>query len=129
VRESHAEHQRRPNLYDIGAGLWQALGQLEPERAAEWGAFLDAYRSRLREEGMPLAERRALQDSANPCYIPRNALMQDAIKAAEAGSFEEVRVPSSVILGEEAGWERAQPGMLTVQPHVAGAYTLHPGCH
>ena len=52
---------------------------------------------------MPLAERRALQDSANPCYIPRNALMQDAIKAAEAGSFEEVRVPPSVIQGEKGG--------------------------
>ena len=93
MKEPHADHQQRPNLSDIGAGLRQALGPLEPKRAAEWGAFLDAYRARLRAEGMPLAERRALQDGANPCYIPRNALMQDAIKAAEAGSFKEVRVP------------------------------------
>lgn len=103
VRAPHAGHQRRPTLCDIGAPLQQALGQLEPERAAEWGAFLDAYRARLRAEGMPLAERRALQDGANPCYIPRNALMQDAIRAAEAGSFDEVRVPLSVILGEKRG--------------------------
>ena len=64
---------------------------MEGEQAAEWGATLDAYRLRLQDERMPAAERRALQDGANPAYIPRNALMQEAIAAAEAGSFDEVR--------------------------------------
>ncbi len=53
--------------------------------------MLDGLRARLREEGNPPAERRARQDAANPAYVPRNAVMQDAIRAAEAGSFDEVR--------------------------------------
>ncbi len=53
--------------------------------------MLDGLRARLREEGDPPAERRARQDAANPAYVPRNAVMQDAIRAAEAGSFDEVR--------------------------------------
>ena len=72
-------------------GHAQALGPLEPERAAAWSAVLDGLRARLREEGDPPAERRARQDAANPAYVPRNAVMQDAIRAAEAGSYDEVR--------------------------------------
>ena len=68
---------------------------MEAEAATEWGATLDAYRLRLADERMPAPERRALQDGANPAYIPRNALKQEAIAAAEIGSFDEVRV----------GWE------------------------
>ena len=66
---------------------------MERGQADEWGATLDAYRLRLQDERMPTAERRALQDGANPAYIPRNALMQDAIAAAEVGSFDEVCRP------------------------------------
>ena len=73
--------------------IFQALGPMEAEQAAEWGATLDAYRMRLQDERMPAAERRALQDSANPAYIPRNALMQGAIAAAEVGDFDEVHRP------------------------------------
>ena len=28
-----------------------------------------------------------MQDSANPCYIPRNHLLQKAIEAAEKGDY------------------------------------------
>ena len=28
-----------------------------------------------------------MQDSANPCYIPRNHLLQTAIEAAEKGDY------------------------------------------
>lgn len=77
---------------------------MEAEQAAEWGATLDAYRLRLQDERMPAPERRALQDGANPAYIPRNALMQGAIAAAEAGDFDEVRrlVPLAGRAGHQA---------------------------
>ena len=80
---------------------------MEAEQAAEWGATLDAYRLRLQDERMPAAERRALQDAANPAYIPRNALMQGAIAAAEAGDFDEVRrpVPPQAALDIRLSWQ------------------------
>ena len=61
-----------------------------PDRRAAWGQWLAQYRARLREQGLPDTERRCSQDAVNPCYVPRNHLMQSAILAAEQQDFNEV---------------------------------------
>jgi uncharacterized protein YdiU (UPF0061 family) len=73
----------------------QALEDLTEERRKAWGSWLDGYRAALRAEGRPDAERRAGQDAVNPCYVPRNQIMQAAIAEAEAGRFEEVSIDTS----------------------------------
>ena len=69
----------------------QALEGLTVERTEAWGEWLDDYRFQLRAEGLSDEERRREQDSVNPCYVPRNQVMQEVIKDAEAGNFEGVR--------------------------------------
>ena len=69
----------------------QALEGLTVERTEAWGKWLDEYRSQLKAEGRSDEERRREQDSVNPCYVPRNQVMQEVIKDAEAGNFEGVR--------------------------------------
>lgn len=69
----------------------QAVGKkVTGERAEAWQDWLRRYRAKLRAEGLPDEERRAMQNAVNPAYIPRNQLMQRAIEAAEAGDFAPV---------------------------------------
>ncbi len=84
----------------------QALEGLSEERQGAWGAWLDQLRAAIKAEGRPEAERRADQDSVNPCYVPRNQLMQTAIARAEAGDYDEVSAyVISCQLGPEQLWE------------------------
>ncbi len=53
-----------------------------------WGA---RYAQRLQREPRGDAERRAAMDAANPKYILRNHLAQQAIDAAQQGDFSEVQ--------------------------------------
>ena len=84
LQQGKAPIKQWPNL--------QALEGLTVERHAAWGKWLDEYRSQIRSEGRSDEERRREQDSVNPCYVPRNQVMQEVIKDAEAGNFEGVRV-------------------------------------
>ena len=68
----------------------QALEGLPAEREDAWGKWLAEYRAQLKAEGRSAEERQREQNSANPCYVPRNQVMQEAIREAEAGSFQEV---------------------------------------
>ena len=69
----------------------QAVGtELTPERQQAWKQWLTQYKAALKAEGQSHEQRKQLQDSANPCYIPRNHLLQKAIEQAEAGDFSEV---------------------------------------
>ena len=47
---------------------------------------------------MDESERRALQDGVNPAYVPRNHVMQEAVKLADQGDYSEVRPPRRVFL-------------------------------
>jgi uncharacterized protein YdiU (UPF0061 family) len=60
------------------------LGKLEANRAP-WQAWLDAYAARVRDDGSPEDERRARMHAANPKYVLRNYLAQEAIDRAERG--------------------------------------------
>jgi uncharacterized protein YdiU (UPF0061 family) len=51
-----------------------------PGEASEW---LERWRERLRQDPLGCEERRAIMSAANPAFIPRNHLVEAAIRAAE----------------------------------------------
>lgn len=55
------------------------------EGAKKW---LVRWRKRIGSQGLGDEERRVLQHSVNPVFIPRNHLVQEAIDAAQQGDFE-----------------------------------------
>ena len=83
----------------------QAVGQeLPEERQESWKQWLRQYKTVLKSEGQSNQDRIQQQNSANPCYIPRNHLLQKAIEKAEAHDFSEVQHISSISLaGTQAG--------------------------
>jgi uncharacterized protein YdiU (UPF0061 family) len=71
-----------------------------PERAAEWRAWVSAWRAALRAEGglaRDDAARQRLQRSASPKFVPRQHLLQAAIAAAEAGDASELESLLAVV--------------------------------
>ncbi|EIE25715.1 UPF0061-domain-containing protein [Coccomyxa subellipsoidea C-169] len=93
----------------IPAPLEEALEDLSEERRSAWGKWLDGLRAAHRAEGRPEAARRADQDDVNPCYVPRNQLMQIAIARAEAGDYDELKALMKVLerpYEEQPGAER-----------------------
>jgi uncharacterized protein YdiU (UPF0061 family) len=52
--------------------------------------WLQRYTARLDTDAQPAAARRARMDAANPLYVPRNWLLQQAIDAAEQGDTTEL---------------------------------------
>lgn len=62
--------------------------QFDDPRA--WQSWAGFYRERLRAERSVDGERRARMQRANPAYVLRNHLAQDAIERAERGDFAEI---------------------------------------
>lgn len=88
---SLASVQPEDSSDDLPGPLQEAVGtELTPERQQAWKLWLGQYKAALKAEGQSHEQRKQLQDSANPCYIPRNHLLQKAIEQAEAGDFSEV---------------------------------------
>jgi uncharacterized protein YdiU (UPF0061 family) len=72
-----------PDLAPIGAAFYD-----EAKRQRAGPAFQDwlrRYAARVRRDAMPAAERRARMHAANPRYVLRNYLAQQAIDRAEQG--------------------------------------------
>ena len=55
------------------------------DASARLSTWLARYRQRLADETRPQAARWQAMQQANPCYIPRNYLVQQVIEQAEAG--------------------------------------------
>jgi uncharacterized protein YdiU (UPF0061 family) len=87
------QHERRDytRFFRALAGFDELTGSGGPEResaeAADWFA---RYAARLRAEGSRAAERRPRMLLANPKYVLRNWIAQEAIEEAEAGRFERI---------------------------------------
>jgi uncharacterized protein YdiU (UPF0061 family) len=58
--------------------------------APAFAAWLGRYAERLATDQQPPAARRARMEAANPLYVPRNWLLQQAIDAAEQGDTAEL---------------------------------------
>ena len=80
-------------LSDVGVGaprLAPLRGAFYDEAKArraepEFVAWLERYGARVRRDGLPTAERRARMNAANPRYVLRNYLAQEAIDRAGQG--------------------------------------------
>jgi uncharacterized protein YdiU (UPF0061 family) len=84
-------------------------GDLSAERKAAWAEWAASWRAQLQADGREDGERRASQDAANPAYVARNHLMQEAIALAEEGDYSEVNALMEVLkrpFEEQAGAEK-----------------------
>ena len=97
-------------------------GRLAAARSA-FDGWLAAWAARLRDDPLSAEQRRQRMDAANPVYVPRNWLLQQAIDRAEQGDgagvhalMEVLRRPYEVQPGREAfatrrpDWARDRPG-------------------
>jgi uncharacterized protein YdiU (UPF0061 family) len=86
-----------------------------------WGAWVASWRMRTAAEDD--AERRARMNAANPCFIPRNWVVQECIEATAAGDIgavdrllEVLRRPytpqpeAARLAGRRPDWARNKPG-------------------
>jgi uncharacterized protein YdiU (UPF0061 family) len=72
-----------PSLQVLDDAFYDA-GKREAVRE-RWHAWLSAYAARVREDALPAPARRARMHAANPKYVLRNYLAQQAIDRAEQG--------------------------------------------
>jgi uncharacterized protein YdiU (UPF0061 family) len=72
-----------PTLAPFGAAFYDEAKRRDAE--PRFGAWLARYAARLRRDRLPLPERLARMRAANPRYVLRNYLAQQAIDRAEEG--------------------------------------------
>jgi uncharacterized protein YdiU (UPF0061 family) len=65
--------------------------------AGAFAAWLERFSARVREDAVDPAARRAAMDAANPKYVLRNYLAQEAIDLAEAGDLSSVHALQDVM--------------------------------
>ena len=71
-------------LAPVRAALYDETA-LDAGLAARWQAWLAAWQARVLRQGEPADVAIGRMDAANPLYLPRNWLAQQAIDAAEQG--------------------------------------------
>jgi len=64
---------------------YYAPDDVSARQAAVIDGWLERYAARIDAERIDDGERRARMDAVNPCYVPRNYLVQQVIEATEAG--------------------------------------------
>jgi uncharacterized protein YdiU (UPF0061 family) len=104
---------RRLSDADVGTAARELFA--DPHTFDDWRK---RWRTRLAAENVAPHERQAMMQRANPAYIPRNHLVEEAIAAAEGrgdfGPFEALMTVLSTPFDDQPGFERyAQPP----QPH------------
>ncbi|GAB4816933.1 hypothetical protein N2152v2_003979 [Parachlorella kessleri] len=68
-------------------GLAPALGPLSEARTIAWKGWQGRYCDHLATEGLPIIERVAIQDAANPFIVPRNHVLAGLASRVEAGEL------------------------------------------
>ncbi len=97
------------------------------EQGEAWQAWLKKYMEIVAAENLPPEQRRQKMERANPLYVPRNYLLQEAIELAEQGDYSKVEIllqlfqnPYTKQEGKEAfalkrpEWARNKPGSSTL---------------
>jgi uncharacterized protein YdiU (UPF0061 family) len=110
------------SMLDINASNDAAILALF-DHAEAFVRWVDQWRQRLRQESSDDVERKAIMRTANPVYIPRNHLIEAAIRAAEDhGDFsvfhalhEVLQQPYDVEPGREAYMQPPQPHEIVHQ--------------
>ncbi|NWG85899.1 MAG: YdiU family protein, partial [Hydrogenophilaceae bacterium] len=77
-----------PSLAPLAEAFYSE--ELRNRYQAAWQDWLSRYAERLRQEGAPAAGRRARMNAANPRFVLRNYLAQEAIDLAEQGDVSRV---------------------------------------
>jgi len=72
-----------PDLSPLSHAFYDEAKQRRAEPA--FNDWLLRYAARVRRDAMPVAQRRSRMHAANPCYVLRNYLAQQAIDRAEQG--------------------------------------------
>ena len=103
-------------LYDDAA--------LDAGLAARWQAWFARWRARLASDAAPTAAVVARMDAANPLYLPRNYLAQQAIDAAEQGDV----APLHALLRVLQRPYDAQPGCEAYAARRPEWARRRPGC-
>jgi uncharacterized protein YdiU (UPF0061 family) len=103
-------------LYDDAA--------LDAGLAARWQAWFARWRARLASDAAPAAAVVARMDAANPLYLPRNYLAQQAIDAAEQGDV----APLHALLRVLQRPYDAQPGCEAYAARRPEWARRRPGC-
>jgi len=111
----------QPTLAPLDIAFYSTELRARHSHALE--AWLATYAARLRQEDLPQAERKQRMNAANPAFILRNYLAQQAIDRAEAGDFAGIaslqaalRQPYSALpehrdfFGLRPDWARSRPG-------------------
>ncbi|MEM1411648.1 MAG: YdiU family protein [Pseudomonadota bacterium] len=99
---------------DFSISFRELSDRIETDDKSAFGEFETRWRSRLTEQGIPAAGTRALMNSVNPAFIPRNHQVERAIAGAFEGNYEVFNELRAVL----ARPFDEQPG--------AGAYALAP---
>lgn len=111
LQEAHPDYTifwRRLSTLDNDVAPGRAVRDLfvDRERFDRWAAD---YRARLAAEAVEPAVRRAAMDATNPKYVLRNHLAENAIVAARAGDYSEVRTLATLLekpFDEQPAFER-----------------------
>ncbi len=77
-----------PSLAPLEEAFYDGAKRQSAE--AEFNAWLTRYAARLRDDGLPADLRRARMNAANPRFVLRNYLAQEAIDRAEQGDYARI---------------------------------------